>query len=61
MPSRMLPWFLKCSHVAVYNWIKSFGDATKELRSDSTLEVVEMDGMYTYVSLKKLLLDMDCC
>ena len=29
--------FLKCSHVAVYNWIKSFGEEVQKLRSDSTL------------------------
>ena len=50
---RSIGRFLKCSHVAVYNWIKSFGEAAKELRSDSALKVVEMDEMHTYVSLKK--------
>ena len=50
---RSISRFLKCSHVAVYNWIKSFGEAAKELRSDSALEVVEMDEMHTYVSSKK--------
>ena len=58
---RSIGRFLKCSHVAVYNWIKSFGKAAKELRSDSALKIVEMDEMHTYVSSKKLLLDMDCC
>lgn len=63
---RSIGRFLKCSHVAVYNWIKSFGEAAKELRSDSVLKVVEMDEMHTYVSLKKttvgyglLLIDME--
>ena len=63
---RSIGRFLKCSHVTVYNWIKSFGEAAKELRSDSVLEVVEMDEMHTYVSLKKttagyglLLIDME--
>jgi len=62
---RSIGRFLKCSHVAAYNWIKSFGEAAKELRSDSALEVVEMDEMHTYVSSKKtvvgyglLLIDM---
>ena len=50
---RSIGRFLKCSHVAVYNWIKSFGEAAKELRSDSALKVVEMDEMHTYVSSKK--------
>ena len=63
---RSIGRFLKCSHVTVYNWIKSFGEAAKELRSDSTLEVVEMDEMHTCVSSKKtaagyglLLIDME--
>ena len=63
---RSIGRILRCSHVAVYNWIKSFGEAAKELRSDSTLKVVEMDEMHTYVSSKKttagyglLLIDME--
>ena len=63
---RSIGRFLKCSHVAVYNWIESFGETVKELRSDSTLQVVEMDEMHTYVSFKKtiagyglLLIDME--
>ena len=63
---RSIGRFLRCSHVAVYNWIKSFGEAAKELRSDSALKVVEMDEMHTYVSSKKttagyglLLIDME--
>jgi transposase len=63
---RSIGRFLKCSHVAVYNWIKSFGKAAKELRSDSAPKVVEMDKMHTYVSSKKttagyglLLIDME--
>jgi len=58
---RSIGRFLECSHVAVYNWIKAFDVAAKELRSDSTLKVVEMDEMHTYISSKKLLLDMYCC
>jgi transposase-like protein len=50
---RSIGRFLKCSYVSVYNWIKSFGEAVKDLRSDSTIEVVEMDEMHRYVSLKK--------
>ena len=61
-----LELYLECSHVSVYNWIKSFGEKAKELRSDSALKVVEMDEMHTYVSSKKtaagyglLLIDME--
>lgn len=49
---RSIGRFLKCSHVAVYNWIKSIGEAANELRSDSTLEVVEMDEMHTCIASK---------
>ena len=58
---RSIGRFLKCSHVSVYNWVKSFGEKAKDLRSDSALKVMEMDEMHTYISSKKLLLDMDCC
>ena len=62
---RSIARFLKCSHVAVYNWIKAFGQAAEKLRSDSVLDVVEIDEMHTYVASKKttvgyglLLIDM---
>ena len=62
---RSIGRFLKCSHVTIYNWIKSFGEEVKELRSDSTLKVVEIDEMHTYICSKKtivgsglLLIDM---
>ncbi|MCP4747604.1 MAG: IS1 family transposase [Desulfobacteraceae bacterium] len=62
---RSIGRFLKCSHASVYNWIKSFGEAANELRSDSVLEVVKMDEMHTYIGSKKttagyglLLIDM---
>ena len=50
---RSIGRFLKCSHVAVYNWIKAFGEEVEQIRSDSVLEVVEMDEMHTYISSKK--------
>ena len=62
---RSIARFLRCSHVAVYNWIKAFGEAAQVLRSDAVLEVVEMDEMHTYIASKKtiagyglLLIDM---
>ncbi len=45
--------FLQCSHVTVYNWIKSFGEKVTELRSNSDLEIVEIDEMHIYISSKK--------
>ena len=62
---RSIGRLLKCSHVTVYNWIKAFGEAAEEIRSESALEVVEIDEMHTYISSKKtiagsglLLIDM---
>ena len=62
---RSIGRFLRYSHVAVYNWIKSFGAAVHELRSTSEIEVIEMDELHTYIGSKKntagsglLLIDM---
>ena len=63
---RSIGRFLQCSHVTVYNWIKSFGEKVVELRSGSDLKVVEIDEMHTFISSKKitagsglLLIDME--
>jgi transposase len=50
---RSIGRLLKVSHVAVFNWIKSFGDKLDGLRSDNELDVVEIDEMHTYIGLKK--------
>ena len=57
--------FLRCGHVAVYYWIKSYGAAIEGIRSSAGVGVVEMDEMHTYVGSKKtiagsglLLIDM---
>jgi transposase-like protein len=50
---RSIGRFLKVSHVAVYNWIKGFGEKLEELRSDDEIEIVEMDEMHTYIGSKK--------
>ena len=50
---RSIGRFLKVSHVAVFNWIKSFGQAIDELRSSNEIEVVEIDEMHTYIESKK--------
>ena len=62
---RAIGRFLSCSHVSVYKWIKAFGEGAQVLQSDSTVEVVEMDEMHTYIASKKttagfglLLIDM---
>ena len=50
---RSIGRFLKCSHVAVYNWIKAFGESAEQIRSETAVEVVEIDEMHTYISSKK--------
>ena len=63
---RSIGRLLKCSHVSVYNWIKSFGEKVEEFRSDSSVKIVEIDEMHTYIQSKKtivgsglLLIDME--
>jgi transposase len=62
---RLIGRFLKCSHVAVYNWIKAHGESIEAIRSAAGVDVVEMDEMHTYIGSKKtiagyglLLIDM---
>lgn len=50
---RSIGRFLNVSHVAVFNWIKSFGEKIEELRSTEDIEVVEIDEMHTYIGSKK--------
>ena len=62
---RSIGRILKFSHVAVYNWIKEFGEKAEEIRSSESIEVVEIDEMHSYIASKKtpagsgyLLIDM---
>lgn len=50
---RSIGRFLKVSHVAVYNWIRRFGEKLSALRSANEIEIVEMDEMHTYIGSKK--------
>ena len=50
---RSIGRFLNFSHVAVYNWIKEFGQKLEEIKSDKKIEIVEIDEMHTYISRKK--------
>lgn len=45
--------FLNVSHVAVFNWIKSFGEKLDEFRNTEDIKVVELDEMHTYIGSKK--------
>lgn len=51
---RSIERFLKVSNVSVMNWIKGFGKEIESLKkTDGTIEIVEMDELHTYISLKK--------
>ena len=50
---RSIGRYLKISHVAVYNWIKSYGKKLEELKSDEVVQVVEIDELHTYIMSKK--------
>lgn len=50
---RSIGRILNVSHVAVFNWIKSFGEKLDEFRNIAEIEVIEMDEMHTYIGSKK--------
>ncbi len=50
---RSIGRFLNVSHVAVFNWIKSFGEKLEEFRNPEDIEVIELDEMHTYIGSKK--------
>jgi len=50
---RSIGRFLKCSHVAVYNWIKSYGASLEQIRSSTEATIMELDEMHTYIGSKK--------
>jgi transposase-like protein len=62
---RSIDRFLKCSHAAVYNWIKAHGESVEVIRSVDGVEVVELDERHTCIGSQKtiagyglLLIDM---
>jgi transposase len=56
---RSIGRLLNCSHVAVYQWIKQYGEKARLDVPATEIEVVEMDEMHTYIGSKKSLLAMD--
>ena len=56
---RSIGRLLNCSHVAVYQWIKQYGEKAQLTLPATELEVIEMDEMHSYIGSKKSLLDMD--
>jgi transposase-like protein len=62
---RSIGRYLNVSHVAVFNWIKTFGEKLEDFRNSGDIDVVELDEMHTYIGSKKttagyglLLIDM---
>jgi transposase-like protein len=49
---RTIGAFLNVSHVAVHNWMKSYGEPIEELRSPSSIEMVELNKLRTYIDAK---------
>ncbi len=49
---RSIGRILGFSHVAVYNWIRSFGEQVESLKQKEAT-IVEMDEMHSYVGNKK--------
>jgi transposase len=45
--------FLSCSHVAVYHWIKAYGESIESIRSTAGVDIVEMDELHTYIGSQK--------
>ena len=50
---RSIGRYLNVSHVAVFNWIKAFGEKLNDFRNSGEIEVVELDEMHTYIGSKK--------
>jgi len=49
---RSIGRILGFSHVAVYQWIRAFGERIMQLKASSA-QIVEMDEMHSYVGHKK--------
>ena len=50
---RSIGRLLKINNVSVYHWIKKFGASTQAIKSNESIEVVELDELHTYVGDKK--------
>jgi transposase-like protein len=50
---RAISRILKVSHVAVFKWIRSFGEQVISLRSQEPARVIEIDELHTYIGKKK--------
>ena len=50
---RSIGRILKFSNVSILNWIKEFGEQLPAIRSEESVQVMEMDEMHTYIGSKK--------
>jgi uncharacterized protein YjcR len=50
---RSIARILNCSHVAVFHWIKRYGEKARLEIPATELNVVEMDEMHAYIGSKK--------
>jgi transposase-like protein len=53
---RAIGRFLQVSHVAVYKWIKDFGEKLGKIKSEQKIEIVELDELRTYICQKKTII-----
>ena len=50
---RSIGRILDFSHVAVYNWIRAFGEEVVSLGESEDTSIVEIDEMHSYIGSKK--------
>ena len=50
---RSIGRLLGFSHVAVYKWIRAFGEKVESVRATQPAQIVELDEMRSYVGRKK--------
>ena len=50
---RSIGRLLGFSHVAVYQWIRSFGEKVEAVRATQPAQIVELDEMHSYIGHKK--------
>jgi len=57
---RSIGRILGFSHVAVYQWVRAFGENLKQIKRP-VAKIVELDELPATWGIKKLLLGLDCC
>ena len=50
---RSIGRLLGFSHVAVYQWIRAFGEKVEAVRASQPAQIVELDEMHSYIGHKK--------